>query len=145
MSNEHYLNNPLIHEDRRLGAASSDWVKQFDCSHMRPLIICRGPIRKEAMDVFSQMGIDHYGILLSEKDSIVYPRALAPELRELTDPSRVHPGYPTTRGRPKRSVYSALLTSWQSPKRAITTPFSPVTASWPKTKPWSPQWILPPH
>ena len=90
MSNEHYLNNPLIHEDRRLGAASSDWVKQFDCSHMRPLIICRGPIRKEAMDVFSQMGIDHYGILLSEKDSIVYPRALAPELRELTDPSRVH-------------------------------------------------------
>ena len=90
MSNEHYLNNPLIHEDRRLGAASSDWVKQFDCSHMRPLIICRGPIRKEAMDVFSQMGIDNYGILLSEKDSIVYPRALAPELRELTDPSRVH-------------------------------------------------------
>jgi len=90
VSNEHYLNNPLIHEDRRLGAASSDWVKQFDCSHMRPLIICRGPIRKEAMDVFSQMGIDHYGILLSEKDSIVYPRALAPELRELTDPSRVH-------------------------------------------------------
>ncbi|MEK9543140.1 MAG: biotin carboxylase N-terminal domain-containing protein, partial [Luminiphilus sp.] len=90
MSNEHYLNNPLIHQDRRLGAASSDWVKQFDCSHMRPLIICRGPIRKEAMDVFSQMGIDHYGILLSEKDSIVYPRALAPELRELTDPSRVH-------------------------------------------------------
>ena len=81
MSNEHYLNNPLIHEDRRLGAASSDWVKRFDCSHMRPLIICRGPIRKEAMDVFSQMGIDHYGILLSEKDSIVYPRALAPELR----------------------------------------------------------------
>jgi acetyl/propionyl-CoA carboxylase alpha subunit len=29
------------------------------------------------------------GILLSEKDSIVYPRALAPELRRL-DPSRVH-------------------------------------------------------
>jgi acetyl/propionyl-CoA carboxylase alpha subunit len=57
---------------------------------MRPLIICRGPIRKEAMDVFEEMGIDHYGILLSEKDSIVYQNALAPELRSLTDPHRVH-------------------------------------------------------
>jgi acetyl/propionyl-CoA carboxylase alpha subunit len=57
---------------------------------MRPLIICRGPIRIEAMDVFEEMGIEHYGILLSEKDSIVYQNALAPELRQLTDPSRVH-------------------------------------------------------
>jgi acetyl/propionyl-CoA carboxylase alpha subunit len=57
---------------------------------MRPLIICRGPIRKEAMDVFAEMGISHFGILLSEKDSIVYRNALAPELRSLTDPDRVH-------------------------------------------------------
>jgi biotin carboxylase len=57
---------------------------------MRPLIICRGPIRKEAMDVFGEMGIDEFGILLSEKDSIVYRNALAPELRSLTDPDRVH-------------------------------------------------------
>ncbi len=57
---------------------------------MRPLIICRGPIRKEAMDVFAEMGIEHFGILLSEKDSIVYRNALAPELRSLTDPDRVH-------------------------------------------------------
>jgi acetyl/propionyl-CoA carboxylase alpha subunit len=35
------------------------------------------------------MGMTRVGILLSEKDSIVYPRALAPELRRL-DPSRVH-------------------------------------------------------
>lgn len=90
MSNEYYLNNPLIHADRRLSAHASAWVRQFDCSHIKPLIICRGPIRKEAMDVFDEMGISHYGILLSEKDSIVYPRALAPELRVLTDPSRVH-------------------------------------------------------
>ena len=90
MSNEHYLNNPLVHRDRQLGRSMSPWVKQFDCTHIRPLIICRGPIRKEAMDVFAEMGISHYGILLSEKDSIVYPRALAPELRVLTDPSRVH-------------------------------------------------------
>lgn len=90
MSNEHYLNNPLIHKDRRLGNADSEWVKSFDCSHMKPLIICRGPIRKEAMDVFEELGIEHYGILLSEKDSITYQNALAPELRQLTDPSRVH-------------------------------------------------------
>ncbi len=90
MSNDHYLNNPLIHKDRRLGNATSDWVKSFDSSSMKPLIICRGPIRKEAMDVFEEMGITHYGILLSEKDSIVYQNALAPELRQLTDPSRVH-------------------------------------------------------
>ncbi len=90
MSNEHYLRNPLIHRDRRLGRRPSEWVSQFDCTHLRPLIICRGPIRKEAMDVFSEMGIDGYGILLSEKDSIVYQDALAPELRSLTNPERVH-------------------------------------------------------
>lgn len=90
MSNDYYLNNPLIHQDRRQSKATSNWVKSFDCTHIRPLIICRGPIRKEAMDVFEEMGINHYGILLSEKDSIVYQSALAPELRQLTDPNRVH-------------------------------------------------------
>jgi len=90
VSNEHYLNNPLIHRDRRLGRRHSTWINQFDCSHMRPLIICRGPIRKEVMDVFTEMGISHFGILLSEKDSIIYQDALAPELRSLTEPDRVH-------------------------------------------------------
>ncbi len=90
MSNEHYLNNPLVHRDRRLGLRPSSWVKQFSCEHIKPLIICRGPIRKEAMDVFEEMGMTHYGILLSEKDSITYRYALAPELRQLTDPERVH-------------------------------------------------------
>lgn len=68
----------------------SEWVRGFSCTNLRPLIICRGPIRKEAMDVFSEMGISHFGILLSEKDSITYPNALSPELRLLTDPSRIH-------------------------------------------------------
>ncbi|MDZ7781584.1 MAG: biotin carboxylase N-terminal domain-containing protein [Halioglobus sp.] len=90
MSNDFYLHNPLIHRDRRLGRGPSSWVQQFDCTHVRPLIICRGPIRKEAMDVFVEMGIVHYGILLSEKDSIVYRNAQAPELRALIDPRRVH-------------------------------------------------------
>ena len=90
MSNDYYLNNPLIHKDRRLANGNNEWAQSFECSEMRPLIICRGPIRKEAMDVFEEMGIEHYGILLSEKDSIVYQNALAPELRQLTDPKRVH-------------------------------------------------------
>ncbi len=89
-SRDFYLNNPQIHRNRKLAGASREWVRQFSCEDMAPLIICRGPIRKEAMDVFDEMGIHGYGILLSEKDSITYNSALAPELRKLTDPGRVH-------------------------------------------------------
>ncbi len=85
-----YTNNPLIHKDRRLSQSTSDWIRSFSCEDLCPLIVCRGPIRKEAMDVYTEMGISHFGILLSEKDSIVYPNALSPELRQLTDTSRVH-------------------------------------------------------
>jgi acetyl/propionyl-CoA carboxylase alpha subunit len=42
------------------------------------------------MDVFTEMGIENFGILLSEKDSIVYQDALAPELRSLNKPERIH-------------------------------------------------------
>lgn len=90
MGTDQYLSNPLIHADRRAKLRLSEWSEQFRCGHLKPLIICRGPIRKEAMDVFDEMGISGYGILLSEKDSIVYRGALAPELRALTDPDRVH-------------------------------------------------------
>ena len=89
-NNDLYSNNPLIHKDRRLSQSTSEWVRSFSCENLKPLIVCRGPIRKEAMDVYEEMGISHYGILLSEKDSIVYPNALSPELRQLTDNSRVH-------------------------------------------------------
>jgi acetyl/propionyl-CoA carboxylase alpha subunit len=85
-----YRHNPLIHRGRKLGESPSAWVRSFACTDLKPLIVCRGPIRKEAMDVFEEMGITHFGILLSEKDSIVYPNALAPELRQLTDNRRVH-------------------------------------------------------
>ncbi len=88
--NDNYTNNPLIHRDRRLGQSTSEWVRSFSCEDLKPLIVCRGPIRMEAMTVYNEMGISHYGILLSEKDSIVYPNALSPELRQLTDNSRVH-------------------------------------------------------
>jgi acetyl/propionyl-CoA carboxylase alpha subunit len=84
-----YVRNPETTRDRRLGKSSSEWVRSFACEDVRPLIVCRGPIRAEAMDVFEQMGIEHYGMLLSEKDSIVYTHALAPELRRIR-PEHVH-------------------------------------------------------
>lgn len=87
---DYYKHNPLIHRNRKLGKSTSEWVRSFSCEDLKPLIVCRGPIRKEAMDVYEEMGISHYGILLSEKDSIIYPNALAPELRQLTDSNRVH-------------------------------------------------------
>ncbi|MFK7956163.1 MAG: biotin carboxylase N-terminal domain-containing protein [Lysobacterales bacterium] len=85
-----YTRNPQVFEDRQRSGGQSAWERSFSCEHIKPLIVCRGPVRKEAMDIFQQMGITHYGILLSEKDSIAFPRALAPELRELKDPSRIH-------------------------------------------------------
>ena len=83
------IDNPLVHRDRLLGHSSSKWVRSFACDDMRVLIVGRGPIRKEAIDVFREMGMTHIGILLSERDSIIYPRALAPELR-IVDPAFVH-------------------------------------------------------
>lgn len=73
----------------RYRASSSAWVSSFSCSHLSVLIVCRGPIRKEAMDVFEELGAS-YGILLSEKDSVSYPHTIAPELRSLTDQNRIH-------------------------------------------------------
>lgn len=69
--------------------SDSEWVASFSCSHLKILIVCRGPIRKEAMDVFTDMGAE-YGILLSEKDSVTYPHTLAPELRVIKDQSKIH-------------------------------------------------------
>ncbi|MCB1324066.1 MAG: biotin carboxylase [Spirochaetales bacterium] len=69
--------------------SSSEWVRSFSCSDLNVLIVCRGPIRKEAMDIFAQLGAT-YGLLLSEKDSVTYPHTLAPELRLVRDPERVH-------------------------------------------------------
>ena len=89
-ASEPYTTNPLIHRDRRLGESASPWVRSFACDDMGVLIVCRGPIRKEAIDVFRQMGITNVGMLISEKDSIAFPRALSPELR-IMEPEHVHP------------------------------------------------------
>jgi acetyl/propionyl-CoA carboxylase alpha subunit len=89
-----YLANPLTRRDRRLDRAASPWTRSFACNdpangEVTVLIVCRGPIRLEAIDIFAEMGITKVGILLSEKDSIVYQQARAPELRRVA-PDRVH-------------------------------------------------------
>ena len=74
---------------KRYISETSSFAKSFRCDHLNILIVCRGPIRMEAMEIFESLGAG-YGILLSEKDSVTYPHTLAPELRLLTDPNRVH-------------------------------------------------------
>ena len=81
---------PSVARDRRRATSPSAWVRQFSCEAMRPLIICRGPVRKEAMDVFAEMGITGYGILLSDKDCVVHTNAVAPELRAMPNRANVH-------------------------------------------------------
>jgi len=71
-------------------ASDSAWARSFDVRDVKCLVVCRGPVRKEAFDVFDEIGIREYGMLLSEKDSVVYPRCLAPELRSLRFPANVH-------------------------------------------------------
>ena len=83
------MGQDLIHQKRRLSQTNSAWVRQYACEDIDCLIICRGPIRKEVMDVLTEMGAK-YGILLSEKDSITFQNALAPELRLINDPTRIH-------------------------------------------------------
>jgi acetyl/propionyl-CoA carboxylase alpha subunit len=79
-----------VSKNRRLATHPSAWVRSFDCTHVRVLLVCRGPIRKEAIDVFREMGVERVGMLLSEKDSVVYPRALSPDAR-LLPPDCIHP------------------------------------------------------
>ena len=67
----------------------SAWVRGFAAEELKVLIVCRGPIRMEAMEVFDSLGAG-YGILLSEKDSVTYPHTLAPELRVIKDQDAVH-------------------------------------------------------
>ena len=70
--------------------SDSEWVRSFAIEDTKILVVCRGPVRQEAFEVFDEVGIREYGMLLSEKDSVFYPRCLAPELRSLRFPSNVH-------------------------------------------------------
>jgi acetyl/propionyl-CoA carboxylase alpha subunit len=77
-------------EPGRFHESKSAWLRSLSIRDIKCLIVCRGPVRKEAIDVFEQIGIRGYGMLLSEKDSIVYPKCLAPELRGFRFPENVH-------------------------------------------------------
>jgi acetyl/propionyl-CoA carboxylase alpha subunit len=74
----------------RFQDAPTPFQRSLSLQSIKCLIVCRGPVRKEAIDVFDELGIAGYGILLSEKDSIVYPKCLAPELRSFRFPENVH-------------------------------------------------------
>jgi acetyl/propionyl-CoA carboxylase alpha subunit len=69
---------------------ASAWLRSFSLASMKVLVVCRGPVRQEAFDVFDRIGVGEYGMLLSEKDSVTYPRCLAPELRRFRFPNNVH-------------------------------------------------------
>ena len=66
----------------------SVWQNSFRFEQVKCLIVCRGPIRLEAIQVLEELNAD-YGILISEKDSIVYPQTLAPELRWFNEKRRI--------------------------------------------------------
>ncbi len=74
----------------RFHESASPWLRSFALDHLKLLVVCRGPVRMEAFQVFDAIGIREYGMLLSEKDSVVYPRCLAPELRSFRFPQNVH-------------------------------------------------------
>ncbi|TGK02404.1 biotin carboxylase [Leptospira selangorensis] len=82
----------IDYQNRRITfrESTSPWIHSFSLETIKCLIVCRGPVRKEAMEIFDEIGIREYGILLSEKDSVVYPMALAPELRDFRFPSNIH-------------------------------------------------------
>lgn len=80
-----------IHNNKiKFHESNSEWIRSFSLESIKCLIVCRGPVRKEAMDVFDEIGIREYGILLSEKDSVVYPQALAPEMRGFKYIQNIH-------------------------------------------------------
>jgi acetyl/propionyl-CoA carboxylase alpha subunit len=77
-------------ETARFHESPSAWLRSFSVQEVKCLVVCRGPVRKEAFEVFDEIGIREYGMLLSEKDSVTYPRCVAPELRDFRFPSNVH-------------------------------------------------------
>ena len=77
-------------KQRAQDAPGGRWRARFAFDHVKVLIVCRGPIRMEAITAFERLGARPSGIMLSEKDSVVYSRALAPELRHVGRNERVH-------------------------------------------------------
>ena len=74
----------------RFHEENSEWLRSFSMQDIKVLVVCRGPVRMEAFQIFTAMGIRDYGMLLSEKDSIIYPRCLAPEIRSIPNQQNIH-------------------------------------------------------
>jgi len=91
-------------------ASASPWVRSFDLSKLKVLIVCRGPIRKEALDVFAQAQVEA-GILLSEKDSVTYAQTLAPELRQIKNQDLIHrvPDYSGASGEERKARIEQII------------------------------------
>ncbi|MBE7440410.1 MAG: biotin carboxylase [Spirochaetales bacterium] len=91
-------------------ASPSPWVRSFDLSKLKILIVCRGPIRKEALDVFAAVGVEA-GILLSEKDSVTYAQTLAPELRQIKNQDLIHrvPDYSGASGEERKARIEQII------------------------------------
>jgi len=77
-------------KQRPFHEADSKWLQSFSLQNVKCLVVCRGPVRMEAFEVFDAIGVREYGMLLSEKDSIVYPRCIAPEMRSIRFPKNIH-------------------------------------------------------
>ena len=58
------------HEITRFADAATDWQRSFSLADMKILVVCRGPVREEAFQVFERAGVGEWGMLLSEKDSV---------------------------------------------------------------------------
>jgi len=82
----------LDRREQRMAFHESDsqWVRSFSLQPMKILVVCRGPVRKTAFEVFDAAGVGEYGMLLSENDSVAYQYCLAPELRSIRFPQNVH-------------------------------------------------------
>ena len=77
-------------EPMRFHEAGSAWLRSFSLQDVKCLVVCRGPVRLEAFEVFEDIGVREFGMLLSEKDSIVYSRCLAPEIRSIPFQQNIH-------------------------------------------------------
>ena len=106
-------------EAGRFHEADSEWLRSFALDAEGLWSSAAAPCASEAFEIFDAMGIAEYGMLLSEKDSVVYPRCLAPELRGFRFPARTCTGSRTTWASARRRSSSASPRS--SPiARAIT-------------------------
>ena len=85
----------------------------------------------ETMKVFKELGAN-FGILLSEKDSIVYPQTLAPELRAISNRRKQVHHVPDYIGATKEERLKRIKQIINICKNTGTLIYSPVMDLWQK-------------